>query len=112
MKHFENFCLNVHQDSGEEYGYELEQLVYGTASNFRKEELEEVLSDIAKALKDNTIVEARKASERLADIELIRQGNERADLMVMGEVIKLTMKDGYEDYRDVNRRLDLFSIDN
>jgi len=112
MKPFEKFCLNVHQDSGEDYGYKLEQLVYGTAWNFQTKELVEVLSDIAQVLKKNTIVEARKDSERLADIELIRHGNEHADLMTMLEVIRLVIEDAYTDYRDVNRRLDQFSKDN
>ena len=40
MLTFEEFCKNIHQDSSYEFGDLLEQIVYGTAANFRKHELE------------------------------------------------------------------------
>ena len=78
MLTFEEFCKNIHQDSSYEFGDLLEQIVYGTAANFRKHELEGLLKEIRQFLSGGKYIDARIIAER-SDILLLRKKNEKTD---------------------------------
>lgn len=100
------FCQNIHQDVGIEFGCNVKKISLGVAFNFSKEEIKNTLNEVKLLLKSKGLAGVHDVFSDFCEYELIGDSSKTEDIGDLIWALEYYCETDIQDLKSLNRELD------